>query len=365
MGNKLKEMFSDDIYAINGQLKFEDNAALKEFVKALKIVEEEGRAVPVEGVKSISTKISSNSANYPVSEHKNISNVTLYPAVDTVEYKIQVENEERKILFYRSERKNEIVLETGKQEVVYFQMIYTKESKGLKINYKVQFNHANTIEEVLYSFSSAVALVSTLFVPDAPNSDEEDKRVFQALFEYFKNSEAFFRRLRMVESELDLTIVPHRLDNMSLEEAQCVDEIYLLLCKKKVIRLNAKITPHEASVVMHPDRPKDLEVGDRIGITFFEQMEYSFLGEKISLHTANLISDAIIKEIKKEEKEDSITVIYGDTDSRPMYISFTAFKTFEEAKYEREHIMKDREKEYVNALKTYEYMMNLAKELNA
>ena len=28
MGNKLKEMFSDDIYAINGQLKFEDNVKI-------------------------------------------------------------------------------------------------------------------------------------------------------------------------------------------------------------------------------------------------------------------------------------------------------------------------------------------------
>ena len=47
-----------------------------------------------------------------------------------------------------------------------------------------------------------------------------------------------------------------------------------------------------------------------------------------------------------------------------MYISFTAFKTFEEAKHEREHIMKEREKEYINALKTYEYMMHFEKELD-
>ena len=59
MGNKLKDIFSDAPIDMGGNIRFESEDAYKKFLEALDIVWEEGKAVEVEGVSSISTKIKS------------------------------------------------------------------------------------------------------------------------------------------------------------------------------------------------------------------------------------------------------------------------------------------------------------------
>lgn len=41
---------------------------------------------------------------------------------------------------------------------------------------------------------------------------------------------------------LALSISPSLLNDLPREEQQDIDELYLLLCEKKVVRLNAKLT---------------------------------------------------------------------------------------------------------------------------
>ena len=55
MPNKLKDIFSDDMFNISGTLHFSDGEAYKNFLSALEIVYAEGCVVPVEGVTSVST----------------------------------------------------------------------------------------------------------------------------------------------------------------------------------------------------------------------------------------------------------------------------------------------------------------------
>ena len=47
----------------------------------------------------------------------------------------------------------------------------------------------------------------------------------------------------------------------------------------------------------------------------------------------------IVKEIKKEE-DGTTKVLYGDTDSKPMFISYSAYKTQADAVNERNIIQK-------------------------
>ena len=72
MPNKLSEIFSDDMFNINGKMRFKDEEAYKNFLSALEIVQKEGRVVPVEGVTSIVTEIQTQGQKYPLQEHTNI-----------------------------------------------------------------------------------------------------------------------------------------------------------------------------------------------------------------------------------------------------------------------------------------------------
>lgn len=100
---------------------------------------------------------------------------------------------------------------------------------------------------------------------------------------------------------------------------------------------------------MTVNQPKEsIEVGTALSLTFVNNITYSLWGINVTLYAANLLSNAIVKEINWIA-DDEVKIVYGDEDSRPMYISYRAFKTEEEAEDEMIHIMENRE-EYENAL---------------
>ena len=91
-----------------------------------------------------------------------------------------------------------------------------------------------------------------------------------------------------------------------------------------------------------------LSIGSKIALTFLSSIEFNFLKQTVTLHTANLLVNALVKDIQ-ESDDGTVKILYGDTDSKPMYISFSAFETSEEAKQESDTILQHDEI-YVNAL---------------
>lgn len=67
-----------------------------------------------------------------------------------------------------------------------------------------------------------------------------------------------------------------------------------------------------------------------------------------------LLINALVKDIQKSD-DGTVQILYGDTDSKPMYISFSAFETVEEAKHEENTILQHDEI-YVNALTSNAYI---------
>lgn len=68
-----------------------------------------------------------------------------------------------------------------------------------------------------------------------------------------------------------------------------------------------------------------------------------------------MLSSAIIKKVKEDE-DGTIKILYGDTDDRPMYITYTGFKTIDEAQHEMKSIM-DHKEEYEEAMTVSEYLV--------
>ena len=87
---------------------------------------------------------------------------------------------------------------------------------------------------------------------------------------------------------------------------------------------------------------------------FDKEDDIPILKQAITLHTANLLINALVKDIQKSD-DGTVQILYGDTDSKPMYISFSAFETVEEAKHEENTILQHDEI-YVNALTSNAYI---------
>ena len=354
MPNKIKDIFSDDMFNINGTLRFSDDEAYKNFLSALEIAYAEGRVVPVEGVTSVATTVGHLGAKFPLEEHTNITQFFVGPAVETVPITLDVDGEEKTITLLRSRTKDKVILRSEPDSIVTFNFTFLLGENRHTVNYKVQFEKAKSIREVADSFSIAAALLAHLYSREDNTPAENGKVSLSDVKEYFRCYKSFFKRLSAIESKLAISISPSLLNDLPREEQKDIDELYLLLCEKKVVRLDAKLTSTDSTSVAMNRTETPLSIGSKIALTFLSSIEFNFLKQTVTLHTANLLVNALVKDIQ-ESDDGTVKILYGDTDSKPMYISFSAFETSEEAKQESDTILQ-RDEIYVNALTSNAYI---------
>jgi len=353
MSNKLKDIFSNKKFDFGGNLHFQDNKSYKKFLEALQIVQNEGRAVEVEGVSSLTTNVRDGEMEYPFLEQKELTHFVIGPSIEDVPFVLNTEYGEKTVLFKRYQTTNEIILETDGSEVVYLKIAFIKNTLNITFTYRAQPHLAKAVKDIVENYNTTVVLLNTLFIYKESQDLSDEYALIHDLRESILGSELYFKRLYLVEQELELSFQPTQINDTENDEEE-LEELYLLLIEKKVIRLNAKLNATESTGIKMEAGAHKLEVGSKIDLTFLGDIEYTIYGQKISIHTANLLSNAIIKEVKEGE-DDTIKVLYGDTDNRPMYISYTGFKTTDEAKQEMNTIMKYKEK-YIDALTFDEHM---------
>ena len=185
MPNKIKDIFSDDMFNINGNLRFRDDEAYKNFLAALEIVHAEGRVVPVDGVTSITTEVSHQGARFPFEEYANISGFVVAPAVEPVPIPLVVGTDEKTITLLRSQTKDKVYLRSEANSVVSFHFTFLLGENRHTVNYKVQFENAKNIKEVADSFSLADALLSHLYKQEDNTPAENGKVSLSDVKEYF------------------------------------------------------------------------------------------------------------------------------------------------------------------------------------
>ena len=161
------------------------------------------------------------------------------------------------------------------------------------------------------------------------------------------------KKLDYLEKELEIVFNPAKLTS-DRESEMDLEELYLVLKEKKAIRLNRKLTATEDTQMTISQPVGNVKIGSVLDITFLSDIKYTLWGYNITLYTSNLLSNAIVKEIKKTENDET-KIIYGDEDSRPMYIFYRGFKTEDEAREEVKNIMNHKNM-YVEARTASDYI---------
>mgnify|MGYP003531159949 FL=1 len=343
----MNEIFSDESFNINGKLNFKNDEDYKKFLSALEIAQAEGKVVPVEGVTSVLTEVSGVFGKYPIGIHDNISDFLIGPVKQKVDFPVKIGCEEKSIPFYRYNTTENLILESIEGSVINLKLTYNPSTCKVSIDYKVNYSNATNTENLVESFSVTSAFLSSFYTDkDDERTTKEEANSFVKFINYLRYSESFFLRLLAVEKELNISFFSSEICNMTSEIKNDIEELYLLICKKQVLRLNAKLISTDKSIINTNETTPSLEVGEGLKITFTGEISYDIFGKKFLLKTANLIINAIVKDIQNEK--DSTKILYGDTDTNPMYIAYTAFLTEAEAKAELEAIMHHEEK-YINA----------------
>lgn len=359
MPNKLKDIFSDNMFDVGGKIRFQNSESYKKFFEALQIVQNEGRAVAVEGVSSLTTKVRDGEMEYPFLEQKALTQVVVSPSTEDVPIILDTEYGEKTIIFKRYHTTNEIILETDKNEIVCLKIVFINNTSDITFTYKLQPNLAKTVKDIVESYNTTIMFFNKMFKDDNSRDLSDEYGPIVSMRESLLESESFFKRLYLVEQEFEIPFEPAQINDTENDTGE-IEEIYLLLIEKKVIRLNVKLNETTSTGITLKSEVKELEVGSKIDVTFIGDSEYIIYGRKIPIYTANLLSDAVIKEIKEDE-DGTTKVLYGDADSQPMYISYTGFKTIDEARQEVNAIMEHKEK-YIDALIFNEHMKEIKEE---
>ncbi len=88
MSNKLRNIFSNKMFEMGLSLNFLDKEAHDEFLNALKIAQDEGRAVEVKGISSICTNVKDGDVMYPLMIENVVDHVMIGPSIEPVELTI-------------------------------------------------------------------------------------------------------------------------------------------------------------------------------------------------------------------------------------------------------------------------------------
>ena len=352
MANRLKDIFSKEMINIKQDIKFENVEAYKKFLEALKIVEEEGKVVGVEGISSISTKAECGNNEYPISTDKKIRNVCIGPSTERIPITLQTEIGERVLQLRRYQTTNTIILETEEKAIVYLKVSVNKQTGHSTFSYRVQPELAKTIEEIIENYSIVAAFLDYLFKKNMQASHEEYEAT-EKVKKYFANATAYFKRARKIEETFEKHFNPAMRNERGNDELE-LEELYLLLYKNMAFRYNVKINGPSNAEVATEILDLQLMVGNKVEMTFPGEAEFDIYGEKISIYTANLLANAVVQEIKRDE-DGKAQIWYSDKDSEPVFISYTGFKTIEEREQELKSLM-DHKKKYLEAITVNEYL---------
>lgn len=359
MSNKFKEIFSNNMCDFGGTLHFENKEAYENFRNALQIVQDEGKEVDLDGISTFTADIKDGQTKYPILIMRDLRQFTISPSKENISFELDTDYGSKSISFNRFKTKNEVVFETSENEITYFKIVFQMDESKVILSYRLQPHYAKSVKDIVDSCNITIAFLNKMFIPDDNLKVPDDdiiliKNIKSSILEF----ESFFNKLYLIEQKLKFSFITSKIietDNIYTE----VNELYFLVVENKIIRLNARLNETETNINSIKPGLNELKAGMPINLTFLSRSDFIIFGKSFTIHTANLLSNAIVKAIEKSE-DGKARILYGDIDEKPMYISYSGFRTVNEAKQEMKILM-DHKNNYIEALTLQELIKNNAK----
>lgn len=352
MANRLQDVFSNDDYELGLKLYFDNIGDRADFLKALNAVYDEGNKVELENVTAFSPVYTRGSVEYPLTIGE-VSSVTIIPAYIPIPINTRIGK--REIKFKKCKKDGTTILETDHDAIIYLRISRGDNSNIVSFTYRVQYQYAKSIAEILESICDLLGFMDYLVGEDR---GKQDRSELDGLFKMRKAAEAictFFERLCALEQELNLIFDPKNIGEID-HFMQDVDELYVMLVLKQIIRPNVEITiPEDAGITLETGNriPK---IGTSLDMVYVGAIKYTIFGHEILVHTANLLSNAVIKEVRIDNNK-RIKLLYDRSDDKPMLLACKGFANEKDAINEAREIMKNKES-YVGSLTAREYLKN-------
>lgn len=350
MSNKLKKVFNNNDIIYKGTIHFKNRDALKEFEDIIDRVFKNGEFVrsDAKGIESISTGIETGNSLFSLDSGGTVVDFLIGPAVEKEHMiPLNIDGAEVTLPLLQYRIQDGIILETKKEFSFDIRMVFIGSTQEVKLRVTPRFERASTTEKLLEDIVLSEQLIDYFF---ADNSSDKQSQINTAK-RFLGDLQELFSTLKYVEEQLEKRLDIAAVDITDIDSNRDLYELSQVL-HGKAIRLNAKMLPSDDASIKLTES-KDVAIGNAIALTYRSEIEYYVWNNSINLYTANLLSNAVVKSTKRLENGNT-QIFYGDTDSKPMYISYKCFRSIEDATKELSTLMENKE-EYENAKTVEQY----------
>lgn len=349
MGNKLKKMLSNDDNGYKLSLGFESPKQKEAFIKALEEVSRTGKIQEIVGVNSIEKKCVDGSGEYPIEHYELFGDAMIGPVYEKFEFPVWIDNQEHTVIFSRNISEQRVHLVLDNLETVKLDIKFDKLKKQVSFKYTTRLEKAGSMDILIFELKLFVALINSFFKEDCKNEKIETTE------KYYKQLIVYLSLITELAEVLSIKIQPAKVLKEENED-YTIEELYLLLVKKEIIRKNDKLTRCTDVII------DDSQVGTELFAAYYEHGQLSFLGEKRNIYAVRCVFGAILKEVI-EDVDGKKVAYFEDDQEKPMYISSFACLTEEEAKSEMENIQ-NRILEYRDAKHFKDELISLYSNVN-
>lgn len=323
MGNKLKDLFAENIEQLTGVIHFADSSTYKEFLDKMEKMYIDGKPEEINGVESIQYNMSDGSNQYTVEEQKNIKRVMIYIPQDEISFPIILNGRCEQFAFVRKFLKDKVELTTPSDAIVEVSLILDDKKESMQFSYRVHDEKAGNLKELINAYERMNALIDYLYI----NCTNNEKEKMQS---YFKESIAYVQRLEELATVLEICIEPSMIRAEDDREG-IIAKLYLLCVKKRKIRSDDRLNFINGVSVM------ECKEGQEILTSHIYEENYEIFNKKVTIYTVNCIFNAVVSKIE-EDKNETMKIYFTDSDTKPMYRAYSGYMTLQEAEKEREEL---------------------------
>lgn len=343
MANKLRDIFSEKEILMTGTVGFVDKEAEERFADALKEVFQTGKTVQVDGIESVSMAIESGAQQFPFKQVKgNISHFIVGPSFERKDYPLEINGESVLLPLLSCRTEKGMIIRTTPEEIIYLQLTVNLVENRTHVEITPYYEKARSIIEIINSLKKIECFLEKFFISDLVYTSPE----YTSIMKHISQTKFIYEMAQYAEETCGLRF---EISQINLDDNSSVLDLYelnLVLKRRIPVRMSAKLTATESTNIELRSKYQE-DIGHEILLTFHGEMEYNVWGEKIKLYSSNLLCNAVIKDIVSLDNGHT-KVLYGDTEDKPMYVSYRAYRTEDESKKEMEHVI-DHKDEYIEA----------------
>lgn len=330
MGNKLKKMLDKNDKGLNISFKFKTPIDRENFIHVIDQLNNTG--IPQETPIPVSIEITKKKGNYeyPVKSVDNIVQIMVYPERDVAAIPIKIDETDEEMYLFVGTKTDEIIhLISINSKIVEVKMDFMLEDRQVNFTYTSHPDKAKNMQELIKEYKKFLALLDRIFLHNNQDQKIEDIK------RYFNQSIKAYSRAKELSDVLGIELTPEQLfkeDN----EGYIIEKFYLLLVKRSIIRQDDKLNHIELAEI------ESMNVGQKLFATYYQTGVLEIFDEKKDIFLVNCFFGAEICKIEKKQ-DGNYTVYFKDSETYPMYHSYSAFLCKEDAEKEMNQIENKRE----------------------